>query len=127
MFAQLKQDLRSDILAQAAFTNTIVAYGSAGSTARPQIRINQAASNQPTFLDSQGLQTTSLTVNIFADSVQDIDSLTDAFYNRYHGFQGELNSNTNVHGITVTSVINAVDQQDPDIYQAILPIDIITT
>ena len=127
MFGTLKQDLRADILAQSAFSSIPVVFGVSEDNTLPQIRISQSASNQPVYLDGDvGLKTSSLTVNIFTNSIAQQNTLVDAFYERYHGFNGQLNSSTNTLSIAVTSVIETVDETRPKVYQAILPLDILT-
>ena len=127
MFGTLKQDLRADIRAQSAFSSIPVVFGVSEDNTLPQIRISQSASNQPVYLDGDvGLKTSSLTVNIFTNSIAQQNTLVDAFYERYHGFNGQLNSSTNTLSIAVTSVIETVDETRPKVYQAILPLDILT-
>ena len=127
MFGTLKQDLRADIRAQSTFSSIPVVFGVSEDNTLPQIRIQQAASDQPLFIGGHvGLKDTSLTVNIFSNSIAELNTLVDALYERYHGFLGQLNSNTTAYSIAVTSVIETVDEERPKVYQAILPLDIIT-
>ena len=128
MFGDIQADLIADVVANTSFTANQVTAGVNGGSSLPQMRIQQSAALQPVFIDSHvGLKTTSLTVNIFASSVDALWTLKDEFYGRYHGFQGQLNNNTNALGITVTSVIETVDETDPEIHQAIIPLDITTS
>jgi hypothetical protein len=78
------------------------------------------------YVDSEGLRTTNLVLNLYSKSYSELQTLKDAVTTRYHGLSGVVGSTT-IQRVIITNLLEDTTElpTNDTLYRCIIDLDII--